>query len=66
MEDELADTKQLIDDLTARKTQCTKRIEKAGKLTELLSGEGTRWEEEIKKLNEDKVYIAGNVFLAAA
>ena len=66
MQDALDDTKRQIDDLNNEKEKCERRQHNAGKLLELLTDEGKRWEENIKKLSADEVYFVGNVFVAAA
>lgn len=57
---------QYIFNLQSEKERCEKRLINAGKLIELLTDEGKRWEQNIVKLKDDEVYFAGNVFIAAA
>ena len=38
----------------------------ATKLNELLEEEGIRWEEEIETFEKEKLYLRGNVFVAAS
>ena len=46
--------------------QTMTRLENAGILTSLLKEEGERWQETIKKYEEETITIAGDMFLATA
>ena len=66
MEEELKETEGNIKQLSEKEDLCEKRFMNAEKLIELLGEEGKRWEEQLKAMDEEKVYFTGNVMLAAA
>lgn len=52
--------------LKAKIKLCSDKLERAKKLTDLLSEENNRWNQEIKTLEERTLELEGNSALAAA
>ena len=66
MEHELKETQEQIEQLQKDKDVCERRFVNAEKLISLLGEEGKRWEQQLKTMDEEKIYFTGNVMLAAA
>ena len=56
----------MIQGLDEEKARCERQLVNAGKLLDLLGGEGDRWEKTIVALGQEKIELMGNIFLAAA
>ena len=66
LEEQQKDTQKRKQELEEQGQLCEKRMENATKLTSLLADEGERWKEEIAQMEKDKLYLRGNVFVAAS
>lgn len=65
MQLKLKDTRALVAQLSSDKILCEKRLINAGKLIDLLSEEGKRWENTIAEMESEVMYKTGNILLSA-
>ena len=63
---ECDETMRKKEELMKEITLTQQRLERAGKLTELLADEGVRWQEQLQSLNVEFEKLIGNVFVASA
>ena len=52
--------------LKKQKNTCTKRLQNADILSELLGDEGVRWKESVVELNKDIECLVGDTFVSSA